>query len=141
MAGFSVWREEISGMKFIGSQSNRAKTPSCIIVRDKETRLFYREWIRLRRAYGATGYEERQTKPGPGMSAPPGVLRVGPVDVVDLVDGVDLVDLVDLVEGEASGIGGEDFSRTRTRTTMRTIGRRCRLFAEASGAAVDQEHG
>ena len=27
-------------MKFIGRQSNRAKTPSCIIVREKETRLF-----------------------------------------------------------------------------------------------------
>jgi hypothetical protein len=50
---------------------------------------------------------------------------------VDGVDLVDLVDLVDGVEGEVSGAGGEHFSRTRT------IGRRCRLFAEARGAAVD----
>ena len=41
------------------------------------------------------------------------------------------VDLVDLVDGEVSGLGGEHFSRTRT------MGRRCRLFAEARGAAVD----
>jgi hypothetical protein len=31
--------------------------------------------------------------------------------------------------------------RVNSRTTTRTVGRRCRLFAEASGAAVDQEHG
>jgi hypothetical protein len=52
---------------------------------------------------------------------------------------VDPVDLVDGVGGEASAIRGEHFSRTTTRT--RTIGRRRRLFAEAGGAAVDQEHG
>jgi hypothetical protein len=47
---------------------------------------------------------------------------------------VDGVDLVDKVDGSGARHGG--FS-----SSARTIGRRRRLFAQAGGAAVDQEHG
>ena len=86
MAGFWCWREEISKLQFIGEQSNRAKTSSCIIVRDKETRLFLR-----RREKD----EPRMDPPSQGLRRDK--LRIGNANgrEAETVTKVDLVDLVD----------------------------------------------